>query len=100
MPYIVTVRGRLMEADPARARQAHDAIVTALMPRGQALGSVGHTAYLNLQDPREFLAIDRWERLEGLQQLMSDPAVGERIGSMFETPPQVTIWAEAGWMGY
>ncbi|MDQ7828747.1 MAG: hypothetical protein QN122_03025 [Armatimonadota bacterium] len=50
--------------------------------------------------PREFLAIGRWESLEELQILMGNPAVDERIASMFDGAPQVTIWAEAGWKGY
>jgi hypothetical protein len=55
-------------------------------------------AFGNAQDPREFLAIDRWDSLEGLMQFMGTQSVQQDMGSMFDGPPEVTVWAEReGW---
>jgi quinol monooxygenase YgiN len=101
MGYITTVRARLRDADQAAAMDQHNAIVDRLRPRGTPLGGVGHSVFANAQDPREFLAIDRWDSIEGLQQFMGDPSVQQEIGSLFEGPPDVTVWAEReGWRAY
>jgi len=101
MGYITTVRGRLLDADQAAAMANHNSIVARVRPRGEPLGGVGHMVFANAQDPREFLAIDRWETIEGLQTLMGDPSVQAEIGGLFDGPPEVTIWAEReGWTTY
>ena len=64
------------------------------------LGAVGHQPHLNPQIPGEFLAIDTWNNLEGLQRFMSDPAVAAELGAMFAGQPDVSVWAEAGWAAF
>ena len=100
MKFITVVRGRLKSADEAAARAAHDAIVSKLMPVSQPLGATGHRAFLNSQDRRQFLAIDGWDSLEGLQKFMSDPNTAAAMGGMFEGQPDVTVYTEAGWLGF
>jgi hypothetical protein len=101
MAYITTVRARLRNPDPAGAMAEHNGIVGRLRPQGEPLGAAGHMVFANAQDPREFLAIDRWDTLEGLQQFMGDPSVQADIGSMFDGPPDVTVWAEReGWSSF
>jgi quinol monooxygenase YgiN len=98
MPYFTTVRARLRDADPAAAREHHNRIVAKLTPGTKALGGTGHSAFGNPQDPRDFLAMDNWDSIEGLQKFMGDPAVQQEIGSLFEGPPEVTVWsAREGW---
>jgi hypothetical protein len=64
------------------------------------LGAIGHQPHLNPQSPEEFLAIDTWSNLEGLQQFMSNPAVAAELGAMFASPPDVSVWAESGWAAF
>jgi quinol monooxygenase YgiN len=98
MPYITTVRGRLLHEDVAAAMEQHNGIVARVRQRGEPLGNVGHAVYANAQDPREFLAIDTWNSIEGLQTLMGDPSVQAELGSMFDGMPEVTVWAaREGW---
>ena len=66
MQYITIVRGRLKDSDQSAAMSAHNAIVDRLRPRGEPLGSVGHQAYVDTQDPGGFVAVDRWSNIEGL----------------------------------
>ncbi len=98
MKYIVTVRGRL-KADSGQS--AHDAVVDRLSPISRGLGALGHQAYLNAQDPREFFAVDTWANMEGIQKFMSDAAnPAAAIGSLFEGQPEVTVWSESGWRSF
>ena len=99
MNYVVVVRGRL-KGSQAEAQQVHDATVGKISPQSRQLGSTGHTAYLNTQDPKDFLAIDSWNNLEAIQKLYSDPALAAEFGKLFDGQPEVTIWGESGWMSY
>lgn len=99
MKYIVVVRGKLLgSAD--EAGKAHDEIVAKVSPLGKSLGNTSHQAYLNVQDGSDFLAIDFWDNMEGIQQLYSDPNLAAEFARMFAGQPEVTIWSEAGWMQF
>lgn len=91
MGYITTVRARLREPDPTGAMAQHNSILGRLRPRGEPLGGVGHMVFANAQDPREFLAVDRWETIEGLRSFMGGSAVQAEIGALFDGPPDVTV---------
>ncbi len=98
MKFVVTVRGTLKHSDQQKNQQAHDETFTRLSAIGIPLGSIGHQTFLDPQNPRQFLAMDTWQSMEGLQQFMSHPAnPGAAIAEIFEGQPEVTIWAESGW---
>ena len=98
MPFYTTVRARLKDADPKAAMEAHNGVVARLLGTTQANGGTGHRTFANAQDPREFLAMDTWESMEGMQTAFGDPNTQAEIGSLFEGPPEVTIWAtREGW---
>lgn len=98
--FITTVRGKLRLADPAAAKELHNGIVARLRPELEPKGGSSHMVFANAQDPQEFLAIDRWDSEEGLAGLQ-DPAIQAEIGSMFDGPPQVTVWApREEWTAY
>lgn len=100
MKYIVVVRGQLKSTSQQEAQAIHDAILEQLPAVGRPLGAIGHQPYLNPQNSKEFLAIDTWTNLEGLQQFMSDPKVGEAFGTLFEGTPDVTVWSESDWSSF
>jgi hypothetical protein len=98
--FATTVRVRLRDADPAAARARHNEIVAKLRPMLEPKGGSSHMVFANAEDPREFLAIDRWDSADGLTALQ-DPAVQAEIASLFDGPPQVTVWAvRDGWTAY
>ena len=99
MNYITVVRGRL-KGSPAEAKAGHDAAVEQLSAMTRPMGAVGHKPHLNPQDPKEFLAIDTWNNLEGLQKFMSDPQVAAAFGELFDGMPDVSIWAESDWASF
>ena len=100
MKYITVVRGRLKSADEKAAQMAHDATVDKLSPMGRPIGATGHQAFLNPQNHQEFLAVDTWDNLEGLQKFMSDPSVGAEFAKLFDGQPDVTVWGESGWRSF
>jgi quinol monooxygenase YgiN len=86
MNYITVVRAKL-KGSPQEAQMAHDATVETLSAMTRPMGAIRHRPHLNPRDPKEFLAIDTWNNLEGLQKFMSDPQVAAAFGQLFEGSP-------------
>ena len=82
--YITVVRGKLKAADSQQSQTVHDATIAKLGEVSRSMGGIGHRAHLNLQNPREFLAIDTWDNLENMQKLGTDPKLAEEFGKLFE----------------
>jgi len=99
MNYITVVRAKL-KGSVEEAQAAHDAIVAKLSPMTRPMGATGHRPHLNPQDPTQFLAIDTWNNLEGLQKFMSDPQVAAELGKMFDGMPDISVWAESDWAAF
>lgn len=99
MKYVVTVRGTL-KGDESQAQTIHDAIVAKISPLSKSMGGTGHQPHLNPENRKEFLSIDIWDNLEGIQKLYSDPNIATEFEKMFEGQPEVTVWADSGWMQY
>lgn len=99
MNYITVVRGKL-KGDPKDAQKKHDATVEQLSAMTRPMGAVGHRPHLNPQNPNEFLAIDTWNNIEGLQKFMNDPQVVAAFGELFEGMPDVSVWAESDWAAF
>lgn len=99
MNYITVVRGRL-KGSPAEAKAEHDATVDQLSAMTRPMGAIGHRPHLNPKDPNEFLAIDTWNNIEGLQKFMGDPKVAEAFGALFDGMPDISIWAESDWASF
>jgi len=99
MNYISVVRGKL-KGNPKDAKKAHDATVEKLSAVTRPMGAIGHKPHLNPKDPTEFLALDTWNNLDGLQKFMGDPQVAAAFGSLFEGLPDISIWAESDWASF
>lgn len=98
--HITVVRGRLKADSVADNHAVHDAIYEPLKALGTSLSAIGHTAYLNPHDPREFLAVDTWTTLEGPQRLFNNPTVAAEFERLFEGQPEITFWSDAGWASF
>ena len=99
MQFVVVVRGRL-KGDKMQAQAVHDATVGQISPKSRSMGSTGHQTFLRADDPKEFLAVDFWSNMEGIQKLYSDPNLAVEFGKLFDGQPEVTIWGNSGWMSY
>lgn len=99
MKYITVVRGKL-KGSPKEAQTAHDATVEKLSAMTRPMGAIGHQPFLNPKNPMEFLAVDTWNNLDGLQKFLGDPNVAAAFGQLFDGMPDVTVWAESGWASF
>ena len=98
MPFYTTVRARLKDADPQAAMEAHNGVVARIIGTTQANGGSGHKVFANVEDPADFLAMDTWDSMEGMQKSYGDPTIQAEIGSLFEGPPEVKVWSpREGW---
>jgi len=99
MQFVVTVRGNL-KGDRAQSQAVHDATIAQVSPEGRKLGSTAHQTFLNPENEKEFLAVDFWNNLEGIQKLYSDPNLAVEFGKLFDGEPEVVVWANSGWDSY
>jgi quinol monooxygenase YgiN len=99
MNYITVVRGKL-KGSTAEAKAAHDATVEKLSAMTRPMGAIGHRAHLNPQNPSEFLAIDTWNNMDGLQSFMNNPEVATAFGSLFDGMPDISVWSESDWASF
>jgi hypothetical protein len=90
----------MLKGDAGAAQRAHDDTVAKVMPLSKPMGATSHHAYLNPQNSKEFLAVDEWDNLEGIQKLYGDPNLAVEFGKLFEGMPQVTVWSESGWLAF
>lgn len=99
MKYIVSVHG-MLKGDNQQAQNVHDETVAKVSPVGKSMGNISHQAYLNIQNNKDFLAIDVWDNLESIQKLYGDPNLAAEFGKLFEGTPEVTIWGDSGWLQF
>ncbi|MBI2378202.1 MAG: hypothetical protein HYV07_29645 [Deltaproteobacteria bacterium] len=95
--YTVYVIGHLSSADMAANKTAHDNIVAASSATVTAAGDERHLVFLGLAGaspgwgPQDFLAVDVWNNLDGLNGFLTDPNVQAAFGSLFDAPPVVLV---------
>src|SRR5258706_2477999 len=102
--YLLTIRGTLLPATLEAARKVHNQ--TAGNPDGVAaaksLGDVSHMVYVPMEHdghdkPKgagEFLIMDLWHSIDGLNTFFSDHQVQEG-GAMIFTERDPVVWAPA-----
>jgi hypothetical protein len=104
--YLLGIRGTLAPASVEAARKIHNSTAGAPenVKAARALGDLSHMVYVPLEPPKkgagEFLILDIWNSLEGLNQFFANPTVQEQGGKIFAARDPV-VWARApGWAGY
>jgi hypothetical protein len=102
--FLITIRGTLSPATLEEARKVHN--MTAGDPNGVAaaksLGDVSHMVYIPLDHDGhdqpagagEFLIMDQWTSIEGLNTFFADKHVQEG-GAMIFTERDPVVWAAA-----
>ena len=108
--FLLTIRGTLAPATLDAARKVH--ILPAGVPAGvaaaQSLGDVSHMVYIPMQHDGhtktkgagEFLIMDLWSSMEGLNTFFSDKQVQEG-GAMIFSDRDPVVWAPAeGFTGF
>ena len=102
--FLLTIRGTLAPATLDKAREVHNqtAGAPANVAAAQALGDVSHMVYVPMQheshnQPKgagEFLIMDLWNSLDGLNTFFADSHVQEG-GAMIFSQRDPVVWAAA-----
>ena len=104
--FLLSIRGTLSPASLEEARKVHN--MTAGDPKGveaaKSLGDLSHMVHVPTSKPEsgtgEFLILDQWNNLDGLNQFFANPHVQEQAGQIFSDRDPV-VWAPAtGFMDY
>ena len=98
--YLLSIRGSLAASTLEAARGVHNQTAGAPenMAAAQALGDISHMVYVPLEKPKkgagEFLIMDFWNNLDGLNQFFANPTVQEQAGQIFTSRDPV-VWTPA-----
>jgi quinol monooxygenase YgiN len=97
-PYwMVTVQGRLAQPALADNHAHHDTIASAGETMARAAGDLAHLPHLNPADDREFFNVDIWSNEQNMLATFTDPNFRAAFLSLFESPPDLRIYASTDW---
>ncbi len=104
--YLLAIRGTLAPSTLEAARIIHNETAGAPpnVAAARSLGDLSHMVYVPATGPSagasEFLILDVWNRLNGLNQFFANPQVQEQAGRIFSTRDPV-VWVPAeGFLSY
>ena len=98
--YLLAIRGALLPPTLEAARAIHNETAGAPpnVAAARALGDLSHMVYVPVDRPKlgagEFLILDLWNSLNGLNQFFANPQVQEQGGRIFRSRDPV-VWAPA-----
>jgi hypothetical protein len=105
--YLLAIRGTLKAPTLEAARKIHNETAgnPANVAAAKSLGDLSHMVYVPMGQPTnggagEFLILDVWNNLEGLNQFFANHQVQEQAGMIFESRDPV-VWTPAkGFFNY
>lgn len=102
--FLLSIQGTLAPPSLEAARVLHNqtAGAPASVAAARSLGDLSHMVYVptGAQGAGEFLILDLWNSMEGLNQFFANPHVQEQAGQIFSGRDPV-VWAPAeGFAGY
>lgn len=96
--YLLSIRGTLAPPTLEAARVIHNetAGAPASVAAAKSLGDLSHMVYVPIDHtgPGEFLILDIWNKLEGLNQFFANHEVQEQAGRIFSQRDPV-VWTPA-----
>jgi len=98
--YLLAIRGNLLPPTIEAAQTIHNetAGAPANVTAARALGDLSHMVYVPTDRPKsgagEFLILDLWNSMNGLNQFFANPQVQEQGGRIFRSRDPV-VWAPA-----
>ncbi|MFO0554461.1 MAG: hypothetical protein U0271_39125 [Polyangiaceae bacterium] len=97
--YAIVVRGHLAD-EPSVIQTQHDAIASGGEATAKGLGDVAHVVYLGRTDDREALLVDLWTSNDSIEAFYSNPDFQAAVGSLFDAPPTVGVYATSGFLSW
>jgi quinol monooxygenase YgiN len=102
--YLLSIRGTLAAPTLEAARTLHNqtAGAPANIVAAQSLGDVSHMVHVPLggKGTGEFLILDVWNSMDGLNQFFSNPQVQHQAGQIFTSRDPVVWGAAEGFVSY
>ena len=98
--FLLSIRGTLASPTLEAARKLHNSTAgaPANIAAAKSLGDVSHMVHVPLEAPKkgagEFLILDLWNNMEGLNNFFANPTVQEQAGQIFSQRDPV-VWAKA-----
>ena len=98
--FLLAIRGTLASPTLEAARKLHNSTAghPANIAAAKSLGDVSHMVYVPLEASEkgagEFLILDIWNSMEGLNNFFANPTVQEQAGQIF-TQRDPVVWAPA-----
>ena len=104
--YLLSIRGTLASPNLEAARDLHNqtAGAPANVAAAQSLGDLSHMVYVPLSHTGaafgEFLILDTWNSMDGLNQFFANPQVQHQAGQIFTDRDPVVWGAAEGFVSY
>lgn len=98
--YLLAIRGTLASPTLEAARKLHNSTAGAPqnMAAAKSLGDISHMVHVPMEAPKkgagEFLILDIWNSMEGLNNFFANPTVQEQAGQIF-TQRDPVVWIPA-----
>lgn len=104
--YLLSIRGTLASSTLEAARKLHNDTAghPANVAAAQSLGDISHMVHIPTHKAEngagEFLILDIWNNMDGLNKFFANPTVQEQAGQIFKQRDPV-VWAPAeGFVSY
>ena len=104
--YLLAIRGTLASPTLEAARKLHNSTAghPANVAAAQSLGDVSHMVYTPVEKPEagagEFLILDIWNSVDGINQFFANPTVQEQAGQIFSQRDPVVWQSASGFSSY
>ena len=104
--FLLSIRGTLASPTLEAARKLHNSTAgaPANIAAAKSLGDLSHMVYVPIEAPKkgvgEFLILDIWNSMDGLNNFFANPTVQEQAGQIF-TQRDPVVWAAVdGFVSY
>jgi quinol monooxygenase YgiN len=95
--FVAMLRGTVPSREEAMA--LHNQIVASNMNAAHLAGDLSHEVFFMLTPPGtpeslEFLAVDVWNNVEGMNAYYQNPAFASGVQQLFTTAPTISVWTQ------
>jgi hypothetical protein len=104
--FLLSIRGTLASPTLEAARKLHNSTAgaPANVAAAKSLGDLSHMVYVPMEAPKkgagEFLILDIWNSMDGLNNFFANPTVQEQAGQIFAQRDPVVWAAVDGFVSY
>jgi quinol monooxygenase YgiN len=104
--FLLSIRGTLANPTLEASRKVHNETAGAPdnVAVAQSLGDISHMVHVpvqpNVRADSEFLILDIWNSMDGLNKFFANPTVQEQAGQIFTRRDPVVWVAAEGFVGY